>query len=64
MTEKRKVYASRKSADAAARRKMRSIHGQSYIPKSGIDFTVTRDRYSLGWVFEIINEAAHIAACS
>lgn len=58
------AYASRKGADAAARRKMRRIHGQSYIPKAGVDFTVSRDLHSLGWNFSIINKAAHLAASS
>jgi hypothetical protein len=59
------TYTSRKAADAAARREMRKIHGASYQPKAGVDFLVTRAPAwvaPFGWVFAIINEAAHRAA--
>lgn len=56
------TYANKKSADTAARREMRKIHGEAYRAKAGVDFYVKREAGSFRWEFHIINEAAHRAA--
>ncbi|MCC4240348.1 hypothetical protein [Thalassospira povalilytica] len=56
-----KRYPSKRLAQAAARRTMRRIHGQYFMPKSGVDFTVSRAVLSEGWRFEIINLDGHLA---
>ena len=48
-----KEYDTRSAADSAARWEMRSIHGDSYKPKSGVDFIIRRVPYSLKWRFEL-----------
>lgn len=56
-----KTFETRAAAYAAARREMKKIHGPAYLPKIGVDFTVYWSNAPFGWVFEIINEAAHRA---
>lgn len=56
-----RTHPSRKAADAAARRALRKIHGPRFVPKSGVDFITSKNPYGLGWRFQIINEAAHLA---
>ncbi len=55
------IYASRSTADSAARRTLRQIHGKQFQPKSKVDFIVMWRLGAPGWTFEIINDAAHRA---
>ena len=47
-------YTSRSAADAAARRALRKIYGASYVPKVGVDFTLSRCVHWAGWRFDFI----------